>query len=91
MRPKLPPIDRRSFLVGSASCGAAHVVNQGARGTPRTATNVTLTVAPGRVSLVGAPHPDTAVWCFNAQVPGPEIRVRQGESHPRPRREPLAR
>ena len=35
--------------------------------------------APGRASLVGPPHPDTNVWCYNGRVPGPEIRVRQGE------------
>ncbi|MFH1344111.1 MAG: multicopper oxidase family protein [Pseudomonadota bacterium] len=35
--------------------------------------------APGRFSLVGPPHPDTDVWCYNASVPGSEIRVRQGE------------
>ena len=32
-----------------------------------------------RVPLVGAQHPDTLVWAYNATVPGPEIRVRQGE------------
>ncbi len=31
------------------------------------------------MSLVGAPHPATPVWAYNGQVPGPEIRVRQGE------------
>jgi FtsP/CotA-like multicopper oxidase with cupredoxin domain len=33
----------------------------------------------GRVGLVGAPHPKTDVWCYNNSVPGPEIRVRQGD------------
>ena len=35
--------------------------------------------APGATPLVGAPHPATAVWSYNDRVPGPEIRVRQGE------------
>jgi FtsP/CotA-like multicopper oxidase with cupredoxin domain len=43
------------------------------------AKEFTLTAAPGRVSLVGQPYPDTDVWSYNAEIPGPEIRVRQGE------------
>jgi FtsP/CotA-like multicopper oxidase with cupredoxin domain len=31
------------------------------------------------VHLVGAPHPDTAAWTYGGIVPGPEIRLRQGE------------
>ncbi|MBI1383854.1 MAG: multicopper oxidase domain-containing protein [Rhizobiales bacterium] len=38
-----------------------------------------LTAAPGKVPLVGGGHPETGVWCFSGTVPGPEIRVRQGE------------
>jgi FtsP/CotA-like multicopper oxidase with cupredoxin domain len=33
----------------------------------------------GYVHLVGGKHPETAVWAYNGTVPGPEIRVRQGE------------
>jgi len=33
----------------------------------------------GAVRLVPEPHPETAVWAYNGAVPGPEIRVRQGE------------
>jgi FtsP/CotA-like multicopper oxidase with cupredoxin domain len=39
---------------------------------------VSLVAEPGRVALVGAPHPETEVWCYNGTQPGPEIRVRQG-------------
>lgn len=31
--------------------------------------------------LVGMDHPRTAVWSYNGGVPGPELRVRQGERH----------
>src|SRR6266851_4673011 len=34
--------------------------------------------APGRVSLAGPSYPETAVWSYNGQIPGPEIRLRQG-------------
>jgi FtsP/CotA-like multicopper oxidase with cupredoxin domain len=32
-----------------------------------------------RVALVGPPHPDTEVWAYDGRVPGPELRVKQGE------------
>jgi FtsP/CotA-like multicopper oxidase with cupredoxin domain len=38
-----------------------------------------LVARPGRAPLVGAPYPETAVWSYNGAVPGPKIRVRQGE------------
>jgi FtsP/CotA-like multicopper oxidase with cupredoxin domain len=34
---------------------------------------------PGTASLLGADGPATPVWCYNDAVPGPEIRVRQGD------------
>ncbi|UCH76108.1 MAG: multicopper oxidase family protein [Rhodospirillales bacterium] len=41
---------------------------------------MTLTAAPTTVSLVGGEWPDTATWAYNGTVPGPEIRVRQGDT-----------
>jgi FtsP/CotA-like multicopper oxidase with cupredoxin domain len=38
-----------------------------------------LRAAAGRQSLVGAGHPDTAVWAYDGSVPGPVLRYRQGE------------
>ncbi len=75
-----PNIDRRSLLIGSASLAAAAAFPRGVRsGAAIPAKKFALTAAPGRVSLVGPPYPDTGVWSYNASVPGPEIRVRQGE------------
>jgi len=75
-----PDIDRRSLLIGSASLAAAAALSRGSHGGPAIpAKEFTLTAAPGRVSLVGQPYPDTDVWSYNAEIPGPEIRVRQGE------------
>src|SRR3546814_9375221 len=42
-------------------------------------TEVRLRAAPDRVRLVPEPHGETPAWCYNGQVPGPEIRVRQGD------------
>src|SRR3546814_16852222 len=38
-----------------------------------------IVAAAGRAPLVGGEYPETAVWSYNGTVPGPEIRVRQGE------------
>ncbi|MGH8064629.1 MAG: multicopper oxidase domain-containing protein, partial [Candidatus Entotheonellia bacterium] len=38
-----------------------------------------LLAAAGRTRLVGAEYPETAVWAYNGSVPGPEIRLRQGQ------------
>jgi FtsP/CotA-like multicopper oxidase with cupredoxin domain len=35
--------------------------------------------AAGRAAIAGSEYPETAVWCYDGSVPGPEIRVRQGE------------
>src|SRR5712692_8069929 len=75
-----PGIDRRSLLASSASLLAAAAFPRGSRGsTAAPAREFTLVAAPGRLSLVGPPYADTDVWCYNASVPGSEIRVRQGD------------
>ncbi|MDX1709702.1 MAG: multicopper oxidase family protein [Rhodovibrionaceae bacterium] len=38
-----------------------------------------LTAAAARVPLAGADYPETEVWSYNGGLPGPEIRVRQGD------------
>ncbi|MEQ8395939.1 multicopper oxidase family protein [Thalassobaculum sp.] len=69
---------RRRFLVGSAAvlAGAGAAFPSVGRAEPR---EFRLRAGPARVRLVPAPYPDTTVWSFNGTVPGPEIRVRQGE------------
>jgi len=74
-----PEIDRRSFLVGSASLVASVLLPRDSRGATAPTKEFTLVAAPARVPMVGAPYPDTDVWSYNASVTGPEIRVRQGE------------
>lgn len=71
-------ISRRGLLAAGAAAALAMT------GPPRpahaTATRDRRLVAgPARVPLVGAPYPDTDVWGYGGTVPGPEIRVRQGE------------
>ena len=71
-------LSRRSFLV--ASGGAAFGAVLPHAGSARAdAASYHLVAGSGRAHLVGAPHPETAVWSYNGVVPGPEIRLRQGE------------
>ena len=73
------PIPRRSFLAAAgggllATTGASRLLNAAV---PR--REMRLITQPGRVALAGAPYPDTDVWSYNGDVPGPEIRLRQGD------------
>jgi FtsP/CotA-like multicopper oxidase with cupredoxin domain len=71
-------IDRRALLTGAASLAAASSIPRGARAA-MPVKELKLVAAPGRSSLVGPKYPATDVWCYSGRVPGPEIRVRQGE------------
>src|SRR6266508_3567593 len=70
-------MSRRSFIAGTASAAAAASFPAVAR--PSTSPEFRLVAAPTRWPIVGKPHPDTDVWSYEARLPGPEIRVRQGE------------
>ncbi len=74
-------LSRRSVLLGAGATALAPILPRigAAAVTERTQREVKLAAAPGRVRLVPPPHPETAVWGYNGAVPGPEIRVRQGE------------
>jgi FtsP/CotA-like multicopper oxidase with cupredoxin domain len=72
-------IDRRALLSGSTALAAAAMLPRRAQAQTQAVKEFRLTAAPGRVALAGAGNPQTAVWSFSGQVPGPEIRVRQGE------------
>ncbi len=69
-------ISRRSFVIGAAATAAALPPTAPAGSST---AEFRLVAAPARWPLVGAPHPDTNVWCYGGRIPGPDIRVRQGE------------
>lgn len=71
---------RRGFLAsaGAAALLAGSGVTVG-RAAQAPAREFRLVAAPGTTRLVPKPHPATAVWSYGGTVPGPEIRVRQGE------------
>jgi len=75
-------LDRRSMLTGSAALaglGAVGALSDRTAAATDGARSFRLTPRPGRVPLLPAPHPETDIWGYDGQVPGPEIRVRQGE------------
>jgi FtsP/CotA-like multicopper oxidase with cupredoxin domain len=70
-------LSRRTFLAASgvAAVGALFPNRPGRAGVVRHH----LAAGPGRAFLVRPSYPETAVWSYNGMVPGPEIRLRQGE------------
>lgn len=81
--PRSPALGRRSLVLGGAAALAASgfgrvPVVRAAEGPASEPATIRLAARPGRAALVGAPHPETAVWGYDGLVPGPEIRVRQG-------------
>ncbi len=74
-----PAVTRRTFLVSTATgaAGAAlPFLGQAAAGAQN---EVALRAAPGDLQLLPEPHGKISAWCYNGSVPGPEIRLRQGD------------
>ena len=72
-------ISRRAFLAGVTGLVAAARIRGAAAEDSKPLKEFKLTATAGRVAFVGKPHSDTDVWCYDGGVPGPEIRLRQGE------------
>ena len=73
---------RRAFLASGLTVGGglafAALTPWRAAGTDSVRA-YSLVAAPGSAPLLGAGRPQTSIWSYNGKVPGPEIRVRQGE------------
>jgi len=69
----------RRVLMGSALAAGASALMPGAARIAAAAP-LTLTAAPATLPLVGGKWPNTKVWAYNGVAPGPEIRVRQGDT-----------
>jgi len=72
-----PFLSRRGFLSGAAAAVMLPVIAP-ARATGST-KEVRLFAGVTRLPLAGAGYPQTGVWAYDGVVPGPEIRVRQGD------------
>ena len=71
-------LSRREFLATSATGAAAAAFGAPARAEPQV-RRFSLRAASALARLVPEPHPETSAWCYDGRVPGPEIRVRQGD------------
>lgn len=73
-------LTRRTFLAGSTCAGLMATTRPRRAGasTP-TLREHKLVAAPGHTVLTGGSTPQTGVWAYEGTVPGPEIRVQQGD------------
>jgi FtsP/CotA-like multicopper oxidase with cupredoxin domain len=72
-------MSRRALLRAGAGLALAAPLGIWAPRRACAAAEYRLTAAPARWPLVAPPYPATEIWGYNGQVPGPELRVRQGE------------
>jgi FtsP/CotA-like multicopper oxidase with cupredoxin domain len=74
-------IGRRGFLSAGAAVAALALTPSGrafGAAEPTPGNPHRLVPGPATAPLLGADAPVTPVWAYNGQVPGPEIRLRQG-------------
>lgn len=67
------PLPRRAFLVGAAATLALPTVSRG------DTAPLPLVARPGKAQLTPDGYPETAIWGFEGQAPGPVLRARQGD------------
>lgn len=65
---------RRDFLQTAAAVGGLALLPAVAAPGARV-----IRAQPALAALVGEPHPQTLVWTYGGTVPGPELRLKQGE------------
>ncbi|MGE0853753.1 MAG: multicopper oxidase family protein [Hyphomicrobiaceae bacterium] len=73
-RNRIADLTRRSLLRGAAGLTGAALLPRQVMANP----DFKLIPKLAKVKLVGKSHPDTAVWAYNDLVPGPPIRMQQG-------------
>src|SRR5262244_2085958 len=72
-------LPRRTLLTGGVALATTAILS----GRPRradAASDVHLIAGPAQVPLRDPPSPATAAWAYNGSVPGPTIRVPQGDA-----------
>ncbi len=71
---------RRRFLVSAAAAASAPLWSvSNASGTQRPSRQFALRAAPADARILPVPREQTGVWAYNGSLPGPVLRVRQGE------------
>jgi FtsP/CotA-like multicopper oxidase with cupredoxin domain len=76
MSPALPVRPtRRTLLQGAGAAAFASLLPRGVLAS----ADLTLVPGPAKVRLSDNRSPEVNVWAYNGSVPGPQLRVRQGE------------
>ena len=74
----VPVISRRSVLLAGAGAALTAVLPTTGHSATPAKQELRILVKSARVALAGVDYPETTVWSYNGQVPGLEIRARQG-------------
>src|SRR5689334_20383969 len=72
-------VSRRALILGAGAVGLAAAFPSRRSYAEPGVKEYRLTVRTATVNLTGDGYPDTAVWAYEGTVPGPELRVRQGQ------------
>src|SRR5437762_2020708 len=72
-------VSRRALIVGAGATGLATALPFRRSYAEPATKEYRIAARPATVKLTGKGHPDTAVWASEGIVPGPELRIRQGE------------
>lgn len=79
MRAANTALTRRAMLVGSGAAGAGLVLKPSLLRAEQANPIVLEAKASGTAQLLDPPGPTTAIWGYEGRVPGPVLRVKQGE------------
>jgi FtsP/CotA-like multicopper oxidase with cupredoxin domain len=72
-------MSRRALLLGVGAVGLAEALPSRRSYADQATKEYWLAANTATVNLTGGGYPDTAVWAYDGTVPGPELRVRQGQ------------
>ena len=72
-------INRRDFLTCSLACLSSTVVPACVLASSQNTAEFKLYPQTGNGYFLGAPYPRSTIWCYNQLLPGPQIRVKQGQ------------
>ncbi|MCB1810235.1 MAG: multicopper oxidase family protein [Candidatus Competibacteraceae bacterium] len=73
------PLTRRAVLRASAGLALAANLPRIGFADGQRVVEYRLKAAATQVPVIGSGYPETAVWTYNNMLPGPEIRLRQGD------------
>src|SRR5579864_4023444 len=72
-------VSRRALIMGAGAVALTGVLPSRRSYAAQATKEYRLAAKPATVNLTGKGYPDTAVRAYEGTVPGPELRVRQGE------------